>query len=330
MTEENKMQKICMIGAGSWGAALAHQLRKHPQNKVTLLARSEADCDSLSHGRIRQLPELHHIPPLHATTKAHCLAEADMVFLAAPVSAHPTAFAQIAEYTRPDCPIIFCAKGLIEDEKKGGLLICEYGERHFKGRALAMLTGPSFADEVLSDLPAALLIASQHEALCTAVSEMFKKSSLRIYQGDDIIGASVGGATKNVIAIAAGIVAGKGFGDNARAALVTRGLAEIGRLADALGGSKSTISGLAGLGDLLLSAAGPHSRNMAFGYHLGAGKDIPSKLSEGRFAANLVVARASYEGIEMPIARAVDDIINHNAPIEDTITAILSREAYNE
>lgn len=330
MKKHTEIHKIVVIGAGSWGTALAHQLRKNPQIELMLIARSVEDKHSLKAGKIRKLPELSPIAPLACETDPSLLGQADAIFVAAPIAAHDVACQQIHAYARPDCPIIFCAKGLMEDEEKGGILVCEYGEKHLKSHPLAMLTGPSFADEVLKDLPAALLIASSNAELCNTISSLYQPSSLRIYQGDDIIGACVGGAAKNVIAIAAGIVAGKGFGDNARAALVTRGLAEISRLAHALGGHKNTIAGLAGLGDLLLSSAGPHSRNMSFGFHLGAGKTAPAHLSEGRYAAARLVARAKFEKIEMPIAEAVDNILNDHAPIEDTITAILSRAAYNE
>ena len=323
-------KNIVVLGAGSWGAALAHQLRQNPALHVSLIARSPQDTDWLAQGRIRQLPDLPPVAPLQAVTDITHLSDAELIILAAPVSAHLQACSDITRYAPADCPVVFCAKGLIADAAKGGIFLCEYGAAHLSSRPLAMLTGPSFADEVLSDLPAALLAASTDADLRETIASLFEPSCLRIYQGADIIGAAVGGAAKNVIAIAAGIVAGKGFGDNARAALVTRGLAEIMRLASAAGGQTATISGLAGLGDLLLSCASTHSRNMAFGYQLGAGDALPSHLSEGRFATSLLCARAEYEGVEMPLAQAVNAILNHNAPLTDTIKAILSRTAYSE
>lgn len=329
MTIDQKTNLV-VLGAGSWGAALAHQARLSELAQVTLLSRSEADCAALASGQIRQLPELPPIAPLIATTEPAILRTADIILLAAPLSAHQTAFDQINAHASDDCAIIFCAKGLIEDADKGGLFLPEYAQTALGGRSVAMLTGPSFADEVLANLPTALLVASPEASLCNRISALFEASHLRIYQGDDMIGAAIGGAAKNVIAIAAGIVAGMGFGDNARAALVTRGLAEITRFALEAGGQPKTLSGLAGLGDLILSCASMHSRNMAYGFHIGAGTTPDGRLSEGRHAAGHLVARARYHKIEMPIAMAVDAIINQGAPIEHTITQIMARKAYTE
>ena len=321
---------LVVLGAGSWGAALAHQARLSGLAKITLLARSEADCLALANGTIRQLPACDAIPPLMATTDPSILAKAELILLAAPLSAHQTACEQINKYAPQKAAIIFCSKGLVADSEKGGLFLPEYAQTALAGRPIAMLTGPSFADEVLANLPTALLIASPNQTLCGQIADIFEPSHLRIYQGDDMMGAAIGGAAKNVIAIAAGIVAGMGFGDNARAALVTRGLAEITRFAIQAGGQPKTISGLAGLGDLILSCASNHSRNMAYGFHIGAGTHPDGRLSEGRHAVAHLVARARYHAIDMPISEAVDAIINQGAPIEHTITQIMARKAFTE
>jgi len=330
MTDTQHRPHMVVLGAGSWGAALAHQARLSGKSEVRLLARSAADCESLAMGRIRQLPQIAPIEPLDADTNPAILAQADVILLAAPLSAHQHAAEQITGYARDDVPIIFCSKGLVPDTDRGGLFLPEYAQTVFAGRPVAMLTGPSFADEVLANLPTALLVASPDQAVCGIIADIFDDSHLRIYQGEDMLGAAIGGAAKNVVAIAAGIVSGLGFGDNARAALVTRGLAEIGRLAKEAGAQQKTISGLAGLGDLILSCASIHSRNMAYGFDIGAGRQPDGRLSEGRHAVAHLVARARYHTIEMPIAEAVDSIVNHGASLADTIKQVLARKASTE
>ena len=321
---------IVVMGGGSWGAALAHQLRRNKELKCQILVRSAQTAAALRQGHIRQLPAITDIPAFAVTDEAACLAEAAFIYLVLPVAAHADSLAQIRAYAPADTPVVLCAKGLVDDEEKGGLFLPEYAQAQLEGRPVAVLTGPSFADEVLSDLPTALLAASRSEDVSAQIAAHFAASSLRLYQGTDSIGAALGGAVKNVIAIAAGICTGQGLGDNARAGLITRGLAETARLADHLGADSRTISGLAGMGDLVLSCSGPHSRNMAFGLALGRGEAVPSSLAEGRFSAAKLRARADYESIELPICFAVDDIVNRQADIRTRITALLSRQAGQE
>ena len=321
---------IVVIGGGSWGAALAHQLRRNKQLNCKILVRSAQTASDLARGHIRQLPAISDLPAFTVTDEAACLAEADFIYLVLPVAAHTDSLAQIQAYAPADTPVVLCAKGLVGDAEKGGLFLPEYAEARLDGRPTAVLTGPSFADEVLSDLPTALLAASRSQDVSAKVASHFSASSLRLYQGTDTIGAALGGAVKNVIAIAAGICTGQGLGDNARAGLITRGLAETMRLAEHLGADSRTISGLAGMGDLVLSCSGPHSRNMAYGLALGRGEAVPLSLAEGRFSAAKLRARAEHESIELPICFAVDDIVNRQADIRARITALLSRQAGQE
>ena len=202
--------------------------------------------------------------------------------------------------------------------------------QHYPNRRFAILTGPSFADEVLQDKPTALLAASADDTLSEQISAHFSTPSLRIYQGHDVVGAALGGAIKNIIAIAAGIAAGQSLGDNARAGLVTRGLAETTRFASQLGAQPATIMGLAGMGDLVLSCSNQHSRNMAYGFALGSGAAIISQLAEGRYSAARLVKRAEQAGITMPICEAVNMIVNHGADIPQTIACLLARQAGTE
>ena len=323
-------QKIIIVGGGSWGAALTHQLRKNEALDCQILVRSQQIAANLAAGHIRQLPEIKGLGSFQVTDDESCLETADMIYIALPVSAHEESFKIVSAFAPAGIPVVLCAKGLISDPNKGGLFLPEYARAHLTGRPLAMLTGPSFADEVLGDLPTALLAASGKASVSAQIATQFSASSIRVYQGSDMIGAALGGAVKNVIAIAAGICAGQALGDNARAGLVTRGLAETARLASQLGAESRTISGLAGMGDLVLSCSGPHSRNMAFGFALGNGKPAPSSLAEGRFSAAILRARAKYESIELPICFAVDDIVNGDADIHTRILALLSRQAGQE
>ena len=318
------------MGGGSWGAAITHQLRKNSALNCQILVRSQHTAAALAAGHIRQLPEVKGLDSFQVTDDASCLQTADVIYLVLPVSAHEESFKAINTFAPTSIPVVLCAKGLVSDPNKGGLFLPEYAGAHLTGRPLAMLTGPSFADEVFCDLPTALLAASDITAVSAQIAAQFSASSLRLYQGSDMIGAALGGAVKNVIAIAAGICAGQGLGDNARAGLITRGLAETARLASQLGADGRTISGLAGMGDLVLSCSGPHSRNMAFGFALGSGKPLPPSLAEGRFSAAKLRARARYEGIELPICFAVDDIVNGDADIHTRISALLSRQAGQE
>ncbi len=323
-------RNIIVIGGGSWGAALAHQLRMDRRVHCRILARSAQTKERLEAGIIAQLPEITGIEPFEVTTDNGCLCEADIIYLVIPVSGHATMLAQISEMTATNIPVVLCAKGLVADEQRGGVFLHEYIEAVCPGRPFGVLSGPSFADEVLKGLPTALLAASTSPQLAAGISEQFTASQLRLYKGGDCAGAAIGGAVKNVMAIAAGICTGQQLGDNARAGLITRGLAEISRLAERLGAARQTISGLAGLGDLILSCNSDHSRNMAYGLALGAGQPVADRLAEGRHSAGHLAARAVYEQVEMPICAAVDQIVNHGAPIGATIAGLLARHAGTE
>ena len=323
----NGIENIVVIGGGAWGSAIAHQLRSHPQNSIELLVRAQTTAEDLKQGKVRQCPRLTGLRGFTATTDTACLKQADILYLVVPVAAHREMFEVIKTHTSENCPVILCAKGLLADEDRGGIFLQEYAEKELGNRPVALFTGPSFADEVLLGLPTALLVASSDSTLSARVASHFDNSKLRIYQGQDVMGAALGGAVKNVIAIAAGICTGQKLGDNARAGLITRGLAETMRLAEALGASRTTMSGLAGIGDLVLSCSNDHSRNMAYGLALGSGSKISEKLAEGRHSAAHLCARANYENIEMPVCVAVDKIVNHHADIQATITALLSRRA---
>ncbi len=318
---------IVVIGGGSWGSALAFQLRQNSQQNCEILVRSAQTKMQLEQGIIFQLPEITGLAPFRVTTDPACIRQADIIYSVVPVSAHLEIFSLIDDYAQAGTPIVLCAKGLVADPQKGGLFLHEYLHHHMPDRPFAILTGPSFADEVLKGLPTALLAASTTPHISQKIADQFSGSQLRIYQGHDVTGAALGGAIKNVMAIAAGICAGQRLGDNARAGLITRGLAETNRLARTLGAESQTISGLAGIGDLVLSCSNGHSRNMAYGFALGARLPVSDRLAEGRYSAAHLIARAAYEKTDMPICAAVDQVVNHNADIEMTIRQLLARSA---
>ena len=330
---KNKMSKtknIVVIGGGSWGGALADQLLK-ANNNVTVLTRRRETADALNQGSLIALPQVQLEHPIPSTTNPDCLSFADLIVIAVPLSETAQVVEMIEKYASLNSVILFSGKGLFSHPEKGGIFLPEWIDSNFDNfYSYGLISGPSFADEVISNKPTAVMIASQSITLSTKIADYFEASYLRCYIGDDITGVAVGGAVKNIIAIAAGIATGLELGDNARAALVSRGLAEITRLAVKIGGRPQTLNGLAGMGDLVLSCSSPHSRNMAFGMAIAKNQTPDQKLAEGKKAAELLNARALYENIELPIAQAVHRILQHKELIESEINALLAREANTE
>ena len=320
------MIRAAIIGGGSWGTALAHALRCGTATP-TLLVRDEATVSALAAGRCRQLadlPALDH--PLEATTDPAILLDSDMILVVVPVAATPDMLRLIAARATPATPVVLCAKGLMMDGERP-LLMPELAMRMLPDTPHVILSGPTFADEVMLGLPAAITAASTDEQAIAAVQQAFAGSHLRVYANRDPEGVAIGGAMKNVIAIAAGCAAGLGLGDNARAALITRGLAEMARLAAAAGAQPDTIYGLSGAGDLALTCAGPHSRNMAYGLALGRGETPPDVLAEGRHSVAALAARGAALGVDLPITSGVDSVVNHGADLGAVVASLLARRA---
>ena len=322
-------KQIIVMGGGAWGAAIASCLSLNPHLAVTVLVRSEDTAAALAKGFVPRLDNLQLAQPLDASLSPEILQRAEMIYLVLPASATEQAMALIQTHAAADTPVILCAKGLIEDADRGGLFLNDYMQQAYPARRYGLLSGPSFADEIIKSLPAALVAASDDSTLADEVLSDFAPSHLRLYKGQDPIGVAIGGAVKNVIALAAGISAGLGLGDNAKAALITRGLSETARLITALGGHPKTITGLAGIGDLILSAAGPHSRNMAYGMALGQGKPVPEALSEGARTAPLLAKRAEIEQLDMPIIKAVTKALEGD-DLQTIISDLLARPRAEE
>jgi glycerol-3-phosphate dehydrogenase (NAD(P)+) len=307
------MNSVAVIGAGAWGRALAVQAARAGCT-VTLWARDPA----------RASP-----PPDGVRLVGTAPEAADAVLLAVPTQFLAGVLARVATHG----PLVVCAKGFEAGTLRLPLEIVAAAR---PGAAASVLTGPNFAHEVAAGLPAAAVVAATDPALRARVVALLSTPAFRLYGNDDPVGAQIGGAAKNVIAIAAGAVIGAGLGENARAALVTRGLAELARLAAALGGRAETVAGLSGLGDLLLTCTGPRSRNFALGAALGRGESLEAILAgrrdvvEGVATAPALVARAASLGVEVPISAAVADLLANRTRLPDAVAALLARKLRDE
>lgn len=306
---------IGVIGAGAFGTALAIVLAE--TTPVTLLARSgAADMMADRENRLR-LPGARFPEALSVTETPSDLAGSAALLLAVPAQALPDFWASVGG-DLPDVPLVLCAKGIVRDGLR------RPSELLPQDRSFAVLTGPSFAGEIAAGLPTALTLAGA-EAITRDLQSLLSRPRLRLYRTEDVVGAELGGALKNVVAIAAGIAIGAGLGESARAALITRGFAEIRRLARRLGARDETLMGLSGFGDLALTAGSPKSRNFAFGLSIGSGQARPGGTIEGIATAEAVTALAQREAVEMPIAEAVVSVLANEASVEEAMSALLSR-----
>lgn len=321
--------RISVVGAGAWGTALAAVAARGGE-EVLLWAREPEVARDINarHENTRFLPGSRLPSAVRASTSLSAAAEADALLLAAPAQ-HLRAVARaLAGVVAPGKPIVICAKGL---EQKTGLLMSEVLSHELPAATPAVLSGPSFAAEVAEGKPTAVTLAIGERPLGEALVARLGQATFRPYLTDDLIGAQLGGAVKNVLAIACGIVDGRGLGESARAALITRGFAEMTRLALACGARAETLSGLSGLGDLILTATSARSRNFRFGQALGRGASVEaltadtSVLAEGTFTASALIARAQERGVEMPISAAVDAILRDALTIDGAIEALLTR-----
>jgi len=323
------MQTFGIIGGGAWGTALAQVLRRAGRD-VVLWAREAEVVAAISTTAENPifLPGIALERGIRATGELAAAAQADAVLLATPAQHLRAITAQLAPHLPKDVPLVVCAKGV---EEKTGALMSEAAAAAAPGAPLAVLSGPTFAHEVAAGLPTAVTLAAADATLGAKLVGALGGRNFRPYLSTDPIGAQVGGAVKNVLAIACGIVMGKKFGDNGRAALITRGLAEMVRLAIAKGGKPETLMGLSGLGDLTLTCTGLQSRNLSLGVALGEGQTLASILgarrsvAEGVTSSAACVALARKLGIEMPIAQAVDAILHRGAAIDREIEGLLAR-----
>ena len=332
------MSKIAMIGAGAWGTALSLVLGRTGRHEVELWAWEKDVCDSINRDRTnaRFLPG-HRIPECVRATNSlsAVIRQAEIVVSAVPSQHCRHIFETITPHLAPEMMIVSATKGL----EQGTLLrMTEVICRVARGkRRVGALSGPTFAVEVARGDPAAITVASEDHELMQTVQREFGDLAFRVYTNHDVIGVELGGALKNVIAIAAGVCDGLGLGYNSIAALITRGLAEMTRLVAASGGRSETMAGLAGLGDLVLTSTGALSRNRSVGVELGRGRKLPEimeamhgMVAEGVFTTNAAVLLARRHGVEMPITEQMHLILHEGKSPRDAIQDLMMRSSKSE
>ena len=326
-TTKGAETRIGIIGGGAWGTALATAVRR-AGCAATLWAREAEVVEAINrrHENTGYLAGVALDPEIRATAELAEAARADVLLLVAPAQHTRQLTRDLAPSLEPGTALVICAKGV---ETGSGLLMSEVIAETLPGVPAAVLSGPSFAAEVARDLPCALTLAATDKALAERLARLIGSLNFRPYHGDDPLGAQIGGAVKNVIAIACGIAKGRGLGDNAGAALITRGLAEMARLV--LGARRETLMGLSGLGDLVLSCTHEQSRNFSLGMAIGRGVPLDDYLAarrtvaEGVASAQATVLLAARHGVDMPIAAAVDAVLNRAADVDAKIAGLLAR-----
>jgi glycerol-3-phosphate dehydrogenase (NAD(P)+) len=320
------IRTIGVVGAGAWGTALALAAAR-AGNVVTVWAREpEVVAAVEAHRENRPFLPGHRWPDtMRATNSLADLAESDAILLAAPAQALRAVSQNLRPVLDVSAPVLICAKGM---ERRTGLLMSEVAAQELAGSPIGLLSGPSFAADVARGLPTAITLALPDPDLGQALAKALGSPGFRPYFTEDVIGVSVGGAIKNVLAIACGIVEGKGLGDSARAALTARGFAEMVRFGGAIGARPETLTGLSGLGDLILTCNSRQSRNFSLGVALANGKvsgDGADPLAEGAETAGALSERAQTMGIDMPIAAAVAAILDGGLTVDAAIQQLLSR-----
>ncbi|HYJ59207.1 MAG TPA: NAD(P)H-dependent glycerol-3-phosphate dehydrogenase [Methyloceanibacter sp.] len=323
------LQSVGIVGAGAWGTALAITSRRAGRDVLIWAYEPETLADiNERHRNEVYLPGISIDRAVEATARLNEVANCDLLLLATPAQHMRKIAGELAPYLKERQPLVLCSKGI---EQSSGKLLSQVIAEAAPSVEIAVLSGPSFAAEVARGLPAAVTLATAEERLGRALSYALSHSPFRCYWSGDMIGAEIGGAMKNVYAIAAGIVAGKQFGASAHAALVTRSFAEMARFGAALGARRETLAGLSGLGDLVLTCGSAQSRNMSLGIELGKGKRLDAVLgrrqsvTEGVYTASALVEMAVSRGIDMPIAQAVHAVISGLTTVDQAIEALLAR-----
>jgi glycerol-3-phosphate dehydrogenase (NAD(P)+) len=329
--------RVAVVGAGSWGTTVAALLAEPSGGTdVRLWARNRDLADSITadHENRAYLPGIALPGALRATGDiASAVAGADAVIVAVPSYAFRAVLSSGAEHLVPGVPVVSLSKGL---EPVSLARMTEVIAETAPGHPAAVLTGPNLALEVAQGQPAASVIACGDPDPAAALQELFSRGSLRVYTNRDVIGCEIAGVGKNVIAIAAGMARGMGFGDNTRATLITRGLAEISRLAVAMGGEAATMSGLAGMGDMIATCASTQSRNNTVGARLGSGETLEevmasmNMVAEGVRSSLAVLELAARHGVEMPITEQVAAVCHRGVTVADALRALMSRTSTSE
>ena len=316
-------KSVAVIGAGAWGTALAGVAARAGRD-VVLYARNAESAAQIAATRAN--PKLSGVPlntSVRVTDEIALATAADVILIATPAQNLREAVTAIAPHLAKATPVIACAKGIERGTHK---FMTEVIAEAAPDATPAILSGPSFADDVARGLPTAVTLAAGDETLASALVQALGSSTFRPYRTSDVRGVEIGGAAKNVLAIAAGIVAGRKLGASALAALTTRGFSELARLGRACGARGETLMGLSGLGDLILSCSSPQSRNFALGIALGRGEQpARGKLAEGEFTAPVLVELAASLDVDMPVSNAVAAILSGKITIDAAIESLLTR-----
>ena len=330
------MSRIAILGAGAWGTALALSLANRGGHELCLWAHSPALAGQLADAG----ENLHYLPGFTLPTGIHvtsdlprAIFEADILLCVTPSQHLRGIITNLAPLLTRDQIILSASKGIEETTfLRLSQVIASVTDNPF-----AVISGPSFAQEVAAGMPTALVVASASSQIAQTIQRDFTSSSLRVYTNDDVPGVELGGALKNVIALAAGVANGLNLGHNSSAALITRGIAEITRLAIACGGRRQTLAGLSGVGDLVLTCTGSLSRNRSVGIELGRGRHLPDiiaglngKVAEGVRSTTAALGLAARYGVEMPIAEQMDAILHHHKSPKEAIRELMSRPGRDE
>ena len=324
------VNRIGVAGAGAWGVALANAAAAAGRS-VVLWGRDEARMrDIAASRRSDRLPGVVLASAVEATSNLDELARSDAILVATPAQSSREMATRLAA-APGSAPLVACAKGI---ERGTHAFMTEVLGQAAPGRPTAILSGPSFAADVAAGLPTAVTLAATDESLARALCEALRGPNLRLYHSTDVRGVEIGGAAKNVLAIACGVAAGRGLGASAVAALIARGFAELRRFGEAFGARGPTLMGLSGLGDLVLTCSTPQSRNFAFGQALGRGASVAKaqegRLAEGVFTALALIELARERGVDMPIANCVEGLIEGSLDVAAAVGALLGRPPKGE
>jgi glycerol-3-phosphate dehydrogenase (NAD(P)+) len=316
-------RSVAVIGAGAWGTALAGVAARAGRDVVVYARQPERAAEIAATRANPKLPGARLDANVEVTGDIARAAAADIILIATPAQNLRDAVAALAPHLARATPVVACAKGIERGTHK---FMTEVIAETARDAMPAILSGPSFALDVARGLPTAVTLAAKDEALAAALVRALGSPTFRPYHTTDVRGVEIGGAAKNVLAIAAGIVVGRKFGASAQAALTTRGFSEMARLGRACGARSETLAGLSGLGDLILTCSSPQSRNFTLGIALGRGERPPrDKLAEGEFTAPVLVELAASQQVDMPVSQAVAAILSGATTIDEAIESLLTR-----
>ncbi|CEH35474.1 NAD(P)H-dependent glycerol-3-phosphate dehydrogenase [Romboutsia lituseburensis] len=329
------MEKLCILGAGSWGSALGLVLaKKGYQVNMWTLSEEQAEKINRTRENIDYLPGVLFPNNITLTTDIeNAIKDSKIIVLAVPSQAIRSVCKQIKTFVNDDQIIVDVAKGL---EKGTGLRLSQVCEQELPNNPYVTLSGPSHAEEVAKDIPTTVVVASKDLEIAQSVQDIFMSPKFRVYTNPDIVGVELGGALKNIIAFGAGICDGLGYGDNAKAALMTRGIREIGRLGQAMGANSSTFAGLSGIGDLIVTCTSMHSRNRRAGILIGEGKNLEETLKEVKMVVEGITAtEVAYEvakdlKIDMPITNAIYSVLHNGSNPNEVVIELMMRNKTHE